>query len=113
MAGTGSNDGGAGYRSPGRPHRLRAASLARDTALMPEYRLRWDGRHDEIHVEVRRAATETGVGLDTLLATGRFVRVQVSQVNEGFVRRLQHLAVDGVVVEASESDVPWGGGTDP
>ena len=80
---------------------------------MPEYRLRWDGTHDEIHVEVRRAATETGVGFDTLLATGRFVRVQVRQVNEGFVRRLQQLAVDGVVVEASESDVPWGGRTDP
>ncbi len=80
---------------------------------MPQYRLRWDGRHDEIYAKVRRAATETGVGLDTFLATGRFVRVQVRQLNEGFVTRLQQLAVDGVVVEASESDVPWGGRTDP
>lgn len=79
---------------------------------MPEYRLRWDGRHDEIHAEVRRAAAETGVGLDTFLATGRFVRVQVREMHEGFVTRLQELAVDGVVVEASESDTPWGGRTD-
>ena len=115
MAGTGSNEGGARYRSPGgpAPQRPRAPSLTRDTALMPEYRLRWEGRHDEIHAEVRRAATETGVGLDMFRATSRFVRVQVRQMNEGFARRLQQLAVDGVVVEASESDAPWGSRTDP
>ncbi len=60
-----------------------------------------------IHAEVRRAAAETGVGLHMFLRTGEYVWVQVDEISERFVILLQQFAMNGVAVEASQTDRPW------
>ncbi|MFP5377076.1 MAG: hypothetical protein ACLGIO_09910 [Acidimicrobiia bacterium] len=76
--------------------------------VVPHYRFRRQGPHADVHREVLSAALETDVGLAQFSATGQYVWVQVRRHSDVFVEHLRALALDQLVIEASEADTPWG-----
>jgi hypothetical protein len=79
-----------------------------DNAAVPDYRFRSHSPHADVHREVLAAAAEAEAGLERFSAAGQYVWVQVRGHSEIFVNRLRALALDGLVIEASEADPPWG-----